>query len=126
MPFLRRRFSILDRQSVKINGKLSIPHSTHSSCPRQSYRFRAFLYYGSIPWDGYAFTKRSPQGQGIRSCFERTLKNGLTGQPMGGAKGGANFNPRGKSHREGLFFCRCFMSALADFLGSGPALCHPE
>jgi len=50
--------------------------------------------------------------------FEQTLKNSLTGLPMGGAKGGANFNPRGKSDREVMRFCQAFMTELSRHIGA--------
>jgi len=49
--------------------------------------------------------------------FEQTFKNSLTGLPMGGAKGGANFNPRGKSEGEIMRFCQAFMTELARHIG---------
>ena len=49
--------------------------------------------------------------------FEQTFKNSLTGLPMGGAKGGANFNPRGKSNDEIMRFCQAFMTELARHIG---------
>jgi glutamate dehydrogenase (NADP+) len=49
--------------------------------------------------------------------FEQTFKNSLTGLPMGGAKGGANFNPRGKSDREVMRFCQAFMTELYRHIG---------
>ncbi len=49
--------------------------------------------------------------------FEQTFKNSLTGLPMGGAKGGADFNPTGKSEREVMRFCQKFMSQLARHIG---------
>ncbi|MFT6712498.1 MAG: glutamate dehydrogenase (NADP+), partial [Arenicella sp.] len=42
-------------------------------------------------------------------AFEQTFKNSLTGLPMGGGKGGADFNPQGKSDREVMHFCQAFM-----------------
>ena len=50
-------------------------------------------------------------------AFEQTFKNSLTGLPMGGAKGGADFNPKGKSEREVMRFCQKFMSQLARHIG---------
>jgi len=44
--------------------------------------------------------------------FEQTLKNSLTGLPMGGAKGGADFSPKGKSPQEIGRFCQAFMQEL--------------
>jgi glutamate dehydrogenase (NADP+) len=49
--------------------------------------------------------------------FEQTFKNSLTGLPMGGAKGGANFNPRGKSDGEVMRFCQAMMTELYRHIG---------
>ena len=50
--------------------------------------------------------------------FEQSLKNSLTGLPMGGAKGGANFNPRGKSEAEVMRFCQAMMRELHRHIGA--------
>ncbi len=50
-------------------------------------------------------------------AFEQTFKNSLTGLPMGGGKGGANFNPRGKSDHEVMRFCQSFMTELYRHVG---------
>jgi glutamate dehydrogenase (NADP+) len=49
--------------------------------------------------------------------FEQVFKNSLTTLPMGGAKGGANFNPKGKSDREVMRFCQSFMTELWRHIG---------
>ncbi len=49
--------------------------------------------------------------------FEQTFKNSLTGLPMGGAKGGSNFNPKGKSDREIMRFCQALMTELHQYIG---------
>ncbi|MFP8880603.1 MAG: Glu/Leu/Phe/Val dehydrogenase dimerization domain-containing protein, partial [Myxococcota bacterium] len=49
--------------------------------------------------------------------FEQIFKNALTGLPMGGAKGGANFNPKGKSDGEVMRFCQAFMLELSRHIG---------
>ena len=49
--------------------------------------------------------------------YEQTLKNSLTGLPMGGAKGGANFNPKGKSDNEVMRFCQSFITELYRHIG---------
>lgn len=49
--------------------------------------------------------------------FEQVFKNSLTGLPMGGAKGGANFNPKGKSDREVMRFCQSLMIELHRHVG---------
>ena len=46
-------------------------------------------------------------------AFEQIFKNALTGIPMGGAKGGSDFDPKGKSDNEVMKFCQAFMSELA-------------
>ena len=51
-------------------------------------------------------------------AFEQTFKNALTGLPMGGGKGGANFNPKGKSEREIMRFCQSFMTELYRHIGA--------
>ena len=50
-------------------------------------------------------------------AFEQTFKNSLTGLPMGGGKGGSDFNPKGKSDREVMRFCQAFMSELYRHIG---------
>lgn len=49
--------------------------------------------------------------------FEQTFKNSLTGLPIGGAKGGANFNPKGKSELEIMSFCQSFITELHRHIG---------
>ena len=50
-------------------------------------------------------------------AFEQTFKNSLTGLPMGGGKGGSDFNPKGKSDREVMRFCQSFMTELQRHVG---------
>lgn len=50
-------------------------------------------------------------------AFEQTFKNSLTGLPIGGAKGGSDFDPRGKSDGEILRFCQAFMTELYRHIG---------
>ena len=49
--------------------------------------------------------------------FEQTFKNCLTGLPIGGGKGGSDFNPRGKSDNEIMKFCQAFMTELYRHIG---------
>ncbi|MDB5721996.1 MAG: glutamate dehydrogenase [Alphaproteobacteria bacterium] len=51
-------------------------------------------------------------------AFEQTFKNALTGLPMGGGKGGATFNPKGKSDGEIMRFCQSFMTELFRHIGA--------
>ncbi len=50
--------------------------------------------------------------------FEQTFKNSLTGLPMGGGKGGSDFDPRGKSNGEIMRFCQSFMTELSKHIGA--------
>ena len=50
-------------------------------------------------------------------AFEQTFKNSLTTLPMGGAKGGSDFSPRGKSNAEIMRFCQAFMTELWRYVG---------
>ena len=51
-------------------------------------------------------------------AFEQTFKNSLTGLPMGGAKGGSDFDPKGKSDREIMRFCQSFITELHRYIGA--------
>ncbi len=51
-------------------------------------------------------------------AFEQTFKNALTGLPMGGGKGGSNFNPKGKSDDEVMRFCQSLMTELYRYIGA--------
>lgn len=50
--------------------------------------------------------------------FEQVFKNSLTGLPIGGGKGGSNFDPKGKSDREVMAFCQSFMTELSRYIGA--------
>ncbi|MCL2864812.1 MAG: NADP-specific glutamate dehydrogenase [Lachnospiraceae bacterium] len=50
--------------------------------------------------------------------FEQIFKNSLTGLPIGGGKGGADFDPKGKSDREVMAFCQSFMTELSRYIGA--------
>lgn len=50
--------------------------------------------------------------------FEQIFKNSLTGQPIGGGKGGSNFDPKGKSDQEIMRFCQSFMTELSKHIGA--------
>jgi len=51
-------------------------------------------------------------------AFEQTFKNALTGLPLGGGKGGADFDPKGRSDREVMRFCQSFMTELQRHIGA--------
>ena len=50
--------------------------------------------------------------------FEQVFKNSLTGLPIGGGKGGSDFDPKGKSDREVMAFCQSFMTELHKYIGA--------
>lgn len=50
--------------------------------------------------------------------FEQIFKNSLTGLPIGGGKGGSDFDPKGKSDREIMAFCQSFMTELQKYIGA--------
>ncbi|MEG1848603.1 MAG: NADP-specific glutamate dehydrogenase [Lachnospiraceae bacterium] len=50
--------------------------------------------------------------------FEQVFKNSLTGLPIGGGKGGSDFDPKGKSDREVMAFCQSFMTELYKYIGA--------
>ncbi len=50
--------------------------------------------------------------------FEQIFKNSLTGLPIGGGKGGSDFDPKGKSDREVMAFCQSFMTELSRYIGA--------
>ncbi len=50
--------------------------------------------------------------------FEQIFKNSLTGLPIGGGKGGSDFDPKGKSDREIMKFCQSFMTELSKYIGA--------
>lgn len=51
-------------------------------------------------------------------AFEQIFKNALTGLPLGGGKGGSDFNPKGKSDGEIMRFCQSFMTELSKYIGA--------
>ena len=64
-------------------------------------RFHPSVYVGTVKFLG----------------FEQVLKNSLTGLPMGGGKGGSDFDPKGKSDAEVMRFCQAFMTELSKYIG---------
>ena len=50
--------------------------------------------------------------------FEQIFKNSLTGLPIGGGKGGSDFDPKGKSDNEVMAFCQSFMTELCKYIGA--------
>ena len=55
-------------------------------------------------------------------AFEQIFKNALTGLPLGGGKGGSDFDPKGKSDAEIMRFCQSFMTELSKYIGAGMSI----
>ena len=71
-----------------------------------------------IKWYTIARPQEKPVPQKEpRKKFEQTLKNSLTGLPMGGGKGGSDFDPKGKSDNEIMRFCQSYMTELYRHIG---------
>ncbi len=66
---------------------------------------------------GLRFSNNTSVDELLFLGFEQTFKNALTGLPMGGAKGGADFDPRDKSESEIRRFCQAFMTRLSHHIG---------
>ena len=67
---------------------------------------------------GLRFHPTVTQGMLKFLAFEQIFKNSLTGLPMGGGKGGADFDPKGKSNGEVMRFCQSFMTELSKHIGA--------
>lgn len=90
-----------DRGEVQINRGFRVGFNSVLGPYKGGLRFHPSVNLGIIKFLG----------------FEQTFKNGLTGMPIGGAKGGADFDPKGKSDGEVMRFCQSFMTELYHYLG---------
>ena len=90
-----------DRNRMRINRAWRVQHSNCLGAYKGGLRF-----HPDVTEDAFRFL-----------AFEQTLKNSLTGLPMGGAKGGANFDPKGKSDDEIMRFCQSLMVELFRYIG---------
>ena len=88
------------------------------SLRRESHNFCAYLFYSVLgPYKGgLRFHPTVDEGVLKFLGFEQIFKNALTGLPMGGGKGGSDFNPKGKSEAEVRRFCQAFMTELFRYL----------
>ena len=91
-----------DRGNVRVNTGYRIQFSGAIGPYKGGLRFRADVTPSVVKFLG----------------FEQTYKNALTGLPIGGAAGGADFDPRGKSNREIMRFCQSYMNALYRYMGA--------
>ena len=93
---------INDAGEVEINQGWRIEHSNVMGPYKGGLRF-----HPSVDEDTLQFL-----------AFEQCFKNALTGQPIGGGKGGSNFDPKGKSDQEVMRFCQAFMRELYRHIGA--------
>jgi glutamate dehydrogenase (NADP+) len=90
-----------DQNEVHINRGFRVEFNSALGPYKGGLRFHPSVYLGIIKFLG----------------FEQIFKNALTGLPMGGGKGGSDFNPKGKSDGEVMRFCQSFMTELYRHLG---------
>jgi len=90
-----------DRGEVQINRGFRVEFNSALGPYKGGLRFHPSVYLGIIKFLG----------------FEQLFKNALTGMPIGGGKGGADFDPKGRSEAEIMRFCQSFMTELHRHLG---------
>lgn len=90
-----------DNGKVQINKGYRVQFNSAIGPYKGGLRFHPSVYIGIMKFLG----------------FEQTFKNSLTGLPIGGAKGGSDFDPRGKSDSEIMRFCQAFMTELYRHIG---------
>ena len=90
-----------DAGHVQINRGFRVQFNSALGPYKGGLRFHSSVYLGIIKFLG----------------FEQIFKNSLTGLPMGGAKGGSDFDPHGRSEGEVMRFCQAFMTELARHIG---------
>jgi glutamate dehydrogenase (NADP+) len=90
-----------DRGEVHINRGFRVQYNSALGPYKGGLRFHPSVYLGIIKFLG----------------FEQIFKNALTGLPIGGGKGGSDFDPKGKSDDEVMRFCQSFMTELWRYIG---------
>lgn len=90
-----------DQGKVQVNRGFRVEFNSAIGPYKGGLRFHPSVYLGIIKFLG----------------FEQIFKNSLTGLPIGGGKGGSDFDPKGKSEGEVMRFCQSFMTELHRFLG---------
>ena len=90
-----------DRGQVQINRGFRVEFNSALGPFKGGLRFHPSVYLGIVKFLG----------------FEQIFKNALTGMPIGGGKGGSDFDPRGKSDAEVMRFCQSFMTELYRHIG---------
>ncbi len=90
-----------DKGQVQVNTGYRVQFNNSIGPYKGGLRFHPSVTLGTIKFLG----------------FEQIFKNSLTGQPIGGGKGGSDFDPKGKSDNEIMKFCQAFMSELYKHIG---------
>jgi len=90
-----------DRGQVQINRGFRVQFNSALGPFKGGLRFHPTVYLGTVKFLG----------------FEQVFKNALTGMPIGGGKGGSDFDPKGRSTGEVMRFCQSFMTELSRHLG---------
>lgn len=91
-----------DKGQVQVNTGYRVQFNSAIGPYKGGLRFRRSVYIGIVKFLG----------------FEQIFKNSLTGLPIGGGKGGSDFDPKGKSDREVMSFCKSFMTELCKHIGA--------
>ena len=91
-----------DNGKVQVNRGFRVQFNSAIGPYKGGLRFHPSVYEGIVKFLG----------------FEQIFKNALTGLPIGGAKGGSDFDPKGKSEMEIMRFCQSFMTELAKHIGA--------
>ena len=91
-----------DNGNVQVNTGYRVQFNSAIGPYKGGLRFHPSVYLGIVKFLG----------------FEQIFKNALTGLPIGGGKGGSNFDPKGKSDREVMSFCQSFMNELYRHVGA--------
>ena len=90
-----------DKGQIQVNRGFRVQMNSALGPYKGGLRFHPTVYAGIIKF----------------LAFEQVFKNSLTGLPMGGGKGGSDFDPKGKSDREVMRFCQSFMTELFRHVG---------
>ena len=91
-----------DNNKVQVNNGYRVQYNSAIGPYKGGIRFHPSVNQGILKFLG----------------FEQIFKNSLTGLPIGGAKGGADFDPKGKSDAEIMRFCQAFMTELTRYIGA--------
>ena len=91
-----------DKGNVHVNRGFRVQFNSAIGPYKGGLRFHPSVYEGIIKFLG----------------FEQIFKNSLTGLPIGGGKGGSDFDPKGKSDSEVMRFCQSFMTELCKYIGA--------